>query len=340
MALSSRQKIFVYFVGVGLGMLILAVFPKKPDSKEHPWHSQTAPDGYYPIQFIDDYGRELTFDSQPRWLVSLAPSITEMLFALGMGDHLLAVTEWDNYPEEARVLREGGGNIGRIDRPDVEGIIELRPQLVIASNLTELSIIERVHLPPATQAISLHHDSFDDVVQDVAALGKILGVPGKAVRLIGELERKRDAILSHVSSLESPPRRAVIMLGIEEGLTPGWSPGADTWAGNLIEMAHGKNVAAKLGSSWGQVSLEALIAENVDVIFIKDQRSEGARQRLRSDIDAMKKSRAWSQLDAVRNNRIIIVEDGPFTIPGPRMVDALEQVARGLWPEQFDQGEF
>lgn len=329
----SKQKWLVYGLGVALGCGILWLFPERAPSGKHPWHAQTAPEGYYPLTVTDDYGREVTLATQPRWLISLAPSITEMLFAMGMGDHLLAVTEWDTYPEKARMLRDVGGNVGAMDQPDLEAITGLYADLVLASNLTPATVLDKV-TRGRTQALSLHHESFEDVLADVAQLGRVLGVPGKALALQATLRSRRDEIVAGVNEVSSEHRlRAVILLQLEDGLQPGWSPGEGTWLGDLVVMAGGENVAAALGRSWGQISLEGLLAADPEVIFVKAGVSAGANERLRQRIEGLSSHPVWQQMTAVKNGRIVVVPNGPFSIPGPRMVDALEIIAAGLWPE-------
>lgn len=333
MALSTAKKWLIYLIGVGLGCAILTLFPDKPKTGPHPWHRQDALEGYYPLTVTDDYGREVTLEKQPRWLISLAPSITEMLFAMDMGDHLIAVTEWDTYPAKAKELRDSGGNVGALDKPDLEAITAMHVDLVIASNLTPAATLDKI-TQGRTQAVSLHHDSFEDVLEDIAELGRILGVPGRALALRGELESKRREIEASLRPiLGESPRKAVILLHIEDGLQPGWSPGAGTWMGDLIEMAHGENIASALGSSWGQISLEGLLAANPEVIFVKEGDSPGANERLRQRLEALKAHPVWSRLRAIRNDRVIILPNGPFSIPGPRMVDAYRAIVNGLWPE-------
>lgn len=331
--MAKGQKILVYFIGVAIGTAILMLLPDKGEREAHPWHQQTAPEGFFPMTFTDDYGREVTLRDQPRWLVSLAPSITEMLFAMEMGDHLLAVTEWDTYPEKARQLRDHGGNVGAIDHPDLEEIATVRADLVIASNLTDASVLERIQAGSRSQAISLHHDSFEDVLQDISSLGTVLGVPGRALRLLNSLKADRDAILAQLEPVrDQPRRRAVLLLYLEDGAQPGWVPGEGTWLGELIGMAHGENIAAALGRSYGQLSLEGLLRADPEVIFMKVPTGDGARERLRAQVDALADHPIWSQISAVRNDRVVLVENGPFSVPGPRIVDALAAVAEGLWP--------
>ena len=123
------------------------------------------------------------------------------------------------------------------------------------------------------------------------------------------------------------------LLSLEDNLAPGWSPGEGTWAGDLIAEAHGENIAAKLGTEWGEYPLEGLLAEDPDVIFFKDGETPAEAARLRARLAALPDHPVWQHLRAVREDRLVILAPGPLSIPGPRMLDALEAVAAGLWPE-------
>lgn len=330
------QKVLVFLVGVVLGTLILQLIPRKEEKKEtHPWHAQTAPEGAYPMTIEDDFGRTVTLADQPRWIVSLAPSTTEMLYAMGMGDHISAVTEWDIYPDGARKLRDNGFSIGRLDAPDIERLYTLPVDAVIGSKLTPAHVYEKIQRTPRPISIVVDPASLDDLLtHDLPLLGKLLGVPGKALHLVGDLRQRRDTVAARLTTvMKGPRRRAVLLLGLEKNLAPGWSPGEGTWVGSLLEEAHGENIAATLGTEWGQFPLESLLSADPEVIFIKDGDSPEAAATLRERVAALSQHKVWQHLAAVKAGRIVILESGPLSIPGPRMVDALEGIADGLWPE-------
>ena len=333
------RKIFIYLVGVVIGIVLLQLMPREKGTREeHPWHAQTAPEGAFPLVVTDDYGREVTLAKQPRWLVSLAPSVTEMLFAMGMGDHLIAVTKWDDYPAEAKQLRDAGQNLGELDRPDIESIYRVGADLAIGSKLTPPHVYARIERPPAPMAVALEASSLDDLIEhDFPLLGKILGVPGKALPVVRSLRERRAAVARQLETVQqAPARRAVVLLGLEANLTPGFSPGAGTWVGSLLEEAHGENLAAQLSRSWGQLTLESLVTLDPEVIFIEDGKTEAEQRLLRERLARLPTDPVWQHLRAVRENRLVLVEAGPLSIPGPRMVDLLEAFARGLWPEAME----
>jgi iron complex transport system substrate-binding protein len=334
------RKVLIYLTGVLLGLLLLSLIPRKKEPREpHPWHSQTAPEGTYPMEVVDDYGRTVTFVRQPRWIVSLAPSATEMLFAMGMGDHLSAVTKWDTFPEEALRLRESGLTIGDLHQPDIERIFSLPADIVIGSKLTPRHVYERIQQDSRRVALAIEPESLDDLLErDLPLLGKVLGVPGKALGLVLPLRERRAAVHARLEAVRAlPPRRALILLSLEDNLAPGWSPGAGTWAGGLLEEAHGENLAARLGTEWGEYPLEGLLAEDPEVIFFKDGESPAEAERLRARLAALPEHPVWRHLRAVREGRLVILAPGPLSIPGPRMVDALEAIAEGLWPETSEE---
>lgn len=331
---SLWRKIGIYLSGVLLGLLILRLVPRDDRGDVHPWHAQTAPEGMYPLEVEDDYGRRVAFPRQPRWIVSLAPSVTEMLAALEMEDHLIAVTDADRHPF-AEQLKENRMSVGRMDAPDIERIYSLGADVVIGSKLTPLAVYDRAQRSPAPVTVALDARSLDDLLQeDFPTLGRLLGVPTRALEAVKTLRTRRSLVNERLRPVkQGEPRSAVILLGLEDNLAPGWSPGRGTWPDGLLREAHGRNVAAELGSSWGQLPLESLLSLGPEVIFIVDGATPPAAQRLRRQLEALPSHPVWQHLEAVKEGRIVILEHRSMNIPGPGMVDALEALADGLWPE-------
>lgn len=337
--MNTAKKVMVYLVGFMLGLVIVSMWSKnRPQREAHPWHAQTAPEGYYPLQVTDFHGRRLTFERQPRWFISMAPSITEILFAMNMGDHLMAVTDFCDYPEQARVLRSAGRSIGRMDQPDFEQFAVLRPDLILATDLTPPEVLARLHQPPRIIAAGLRHQSLDGLFAEIAFIGRITGVPSFAGNLLRDLRARRQSVEQALLPFRGQaPRRALILLAMEDTLQPGWSPGKDTWPDDLLQIVHAENPARSLGQSWGQVSLEALLTLNPEVLLVSVDSTEQARQRFQRQLVGMQTHPIWRQVDAVRNERVIAVPSEDMNIPGPRMLNVLEVFARGVWPEAFEQ---
>jgi iron complex transport system substrate-binding protein len=331
--MSRSRKILAYATGFVLGCLILALIPREPaQPKVHPWHGQTAPEGTFPLTVSDDLGRTVTLTVQPRHFISLAPSITEILFAMGMGDHLMAVTQWCSYPAEAKALRDAGAHIGSIDQPDRETIAAYRPDLIIGTDLTPPEIYTAIENPPRTVAVALSHESMADVLEDIRVIGEITGVHGKALNLIQRLQGERRAVEDRISAhLQEPRRRALFLLSIEEDFQPGWAPGKDAWVTDLIEASHAVNVAAELGNAWGEVSFEALLALDPEVLIIREGEKPEEQERLEKIIAGLPNHPVWKQVAAVREGHIRTVPNGPLNIPGPRIMQAYALIAEAIW---------
>ena len=332
--MTKGQKILTYATGFALGCLILAVVPReeKQAPKQHPWHAQTALEGTYPLEVTDDLGRTVRLERQPRHFISLAPSITEMLFAMGMGDHLMAVTQWCDYPDEARALRDAGAQIGSMDQPNRELIATYRPDLIMGTDLTPREVYATLENPPGTVAVALAHENMEDVMEDVRLIGRLTGVPGKAIRLVEELKAEQAAVRQAIEPFMGQPRPQVLfLLSIEESLQPGWAPGENTWVHSLIVEANARNVAAELGQAWGQVSFEALLSLDPEILLIRDGESAEAQAALRECIARLQEHPVWRQVRAVKAQRVHVLPHGPLNIPGPRIMEAYGAVAGAVW---------
>jgi iron complex transport system substrate-binding protein len=330
-------KFMVYAAGFALGCLILFSLPreKRQQPKAHPWHAQTAPEGTYPLEVVDDLGRVVRLERQPRHFISLAPSITELLFAMDMGDHLMAVTEWCDFPQQARALRDAGAHVGSINQPNRETIAAYRPDLVIGTDFTPPEVYAAIEQPPRTVTLCLKHQGMDDIIEDLRLLGKVTGVPGHALRLINRLKAERAAVEESLAPFrDQPPRRVLFLLSIEPDAQPGWAPGRDTWVGGLIEAAHAVNVAAELGTSWGELSLEALLALDPEVLILREAESPSAQARMEQELARLPEHPVWSQVRAIRDQRVHWVPAAPFTIPGPRVMQAYAATATAVWGGQ------
>jgi len=225
-----------------------------------------------------------------------------------------------------------------MDQPDRETIAAYRPDLIIGTDLTPPDIYAAIESPPRTVALALRHDGIDDVLRDIATIGKVMGVPGPAVRLINKLKTERDEVDKRLSNYRNlPAKRVLFLLSIEASGQPGWAPGKNTWVNELMVEANCKNVASDLGKAWGEVSYEALLSLDPEVVLVRDGESESSRSQIRNIVDSLGTHPVWRQVDAVRNNRVHILPHGPLNIPGPRMVDAYRLIAEAVWPPQSGQ---
>jgi iron complex transport system substrate-binding protein len=269
-----------------------------------------------------------TLDNEPRaaadempQVVSLAPSITEIIFALDAGDQLLGRSMHCTYPDAAATIP----SVGRIDLPDLETLLTLKPDRLILSGLTPIEVeqrIRRLGLP----TLRLEHSGLDGLRSDMVTLAETLGrvEEGRAL-----LERW-DSVIANVeaavaASNATPPR--VVLLYSMSAL---YSAGEGSFVGDLITLCGGVNIARKALSPWPQLNREAVLAENPQIILLamnSDKRSATDQVRF---IEQLQADSFWRQIDAVRDGRIHFIPSDWLTIPGPRTLNAIEAIFAAL----------
>jgi iron complex transport system substrate-binding protein len=268
---------------------------------------------------VDPTGRTVQVPSDPQRIVALAPSVTEMIYAVKQQRRLVGVTRFSNYPPPARKLPRVGSYI----QLDVERIVALQPDLVIAikdgNPLSAVEQLEAVGLP----VYAVNPLDLDSVMQSMLALGDLMGAKAQARRVVGDMQAriaKVKACLSHAS------RRPRVFFQI--GVSPIVSVGSDTFIHTLISMAGGVNVAA--GSApYPRYSREQVIALAPDVMVISSMERHTQFEQVKAGW------MQWPAIPAARNRAIYIAPPDLFDRPSPRLVDALEVLARFIHPELY-----
>ena len=318
----NKRRLTIYLLGVLLGCIILLLIPRKPKqpAEPHPWAAQTAPYGYYPRTVSDDLGRDVELARQPRLLVSLAPSITDMMASMGMADHLVGITRWCDNAQVADVPRIGG-----LDSPDIERILELRADLVVGTEMTPSSVYERL-AAVGVPAIAFRHQGLDDVLNDMRQLSLILGVPRLGLEATSRLEARQQAIVDALPPGGSRPTVAVLYDFDTFG-----SAGKGTWVNDLLLALRLDNIAAAAQSPWPTLSRESVLAQDPDYIILPRPRDPAEGRALDARINMMKADPVWSRLRAVAEGRIVILSPNSLSVPGPRAIRTLEEIARGVY---------
>jgi iron complex transport system substrate-binding protein len=260
------------------------------------------------ITVTDDAGRTVTVAQTPHRIISLAPSITEDLFALGLGGKVVGDTTYDNYPPAAVNITKVGG----FSSPSIEKIVSLNPDVVFASSLennTLLSTLSGYGIP----TVVLNPTSLTGILNDLSLIGKVSGSAGNSSALVANLTQKMTA---NSISVSSHPRVLYLVW-----YNPIMSAGADTFEGDIIAHAGGINVAQLANvSGYGTMSKESIVALNPSVIIANSAMNSTAVQQVKSDP-------ALATVDAVKNGKIYILDSDIISRPGPRAFDALEQIA-------------
>jgi iron complex transport system substrate-binding protein len=256
----------------------------------------------------------------PRRIVSTAPSITETLFALGVGNRVVGVSQFCNYPPEVQKLPKVGSYI----RPDPEAIAHLAPDLVIlersSRDLTER--LNALHIA----FVEVPHATLEDIFAEILVIGKATGVPERSAALIAQMRGSLDAIQSKAKAMPSP--RVVVIVDRQQGtLNNLIAVGPDNYVNQILEIAGGTNVLAKPGlPQYPHISLETVLRENPDVIIDLSgtQETEAARRASRAATLAL-----WGQyrdLAAVRNGHVYAGTTDSLVVPGPRTPIATQRL--------------
>jgi len=273
----------------------------------------------------DDLGNFFRLSvSPPERIVSLAPNITEILFALGLGDRVVGVTRFCDFPEAALGLRKVGGLVD----PNIEIIHSLEPDLVIAFRGNPLRVLARLrelHLPVFIL------DSAKDIgslFPFIEKIGLITGADEAAAALNRSLRTRLGSVERNLEGVRARPRVFVILYG--QGL---WTCGAESYLDNLLVKAGAVNVAARVPKKWFLYSRERLVRDDPDSIVVL-ARSEGDFVRAKRLI--LEES-SYKDIAAVKAGRIFRLEENAASRFGPRLVGVLEALARFLHPEQFGE---
>lgn len=263
---------------------------------------------------IKDEKANYTFKKPVDKIVSLAPSMTEILFAIGAGDMLVGRTKYCTYPAEASKIK----SIGTLYEPDIESILALKPELVLAAthmNADVMKMLDKANILTATQKSP---EKIDQIYTLIENLGIITGKDYTARALVSSLKGKVDRIANIANSIPKAERKTlyyVVGTGKSE-----YSAGSDTFISDVLTRAGAVNVASDV-TGWSY-SLEKLLSHNPEYIF-----GEGWAK------DSMKGSSNYSALSALKNDKFIVVDGNLFAIPGPRVIDlGMKQVIETLYP--------
>ncbi len=269
--------------------------------------------------YIDESGRKVNITPYPKRIVSLAPSITETLFALGLDKEIVGVTMFCNYPEAVRSKPKVGGFINI----SLERVVSLSPDLIIGTsdgNRRETVLqFERIGLP----VYIVNPVSLEDIFKMVLDIGRITGKEDTAKKLIFNLRRRVESVVLKTSQAKKP--RVFFLLSTDPMITVS----RDTLHDKLITLAGGVNVAGRDTIKYPRYSIEEVMVKQPDVIIITSMKKEDNFVQLRN------KWNEWKNIPAVRNNRIYIIDTDLITRSSPRIVDGLEELVKTIHPELF-----
>ncbi len=221
----------------------------------------------YPLTVTDDLGRKVTINKLPQRIVSLAPSNTEILFALGLDDRIVGVTDYCDYPEAAKTKTRVAG----YSTPDLEKLVSVQPDLVVAESIQEKTVLPALENLGMTVFVTEAY-TLDTILNDISVLGKITGKSGQAAHLVDAMNSKINAVVSKTQNLSSAQRPRVMYANWAD---PIWTMGRNTYVDDVINKAGGINIYAADFEKSRAVSLESVVAKNPQVIFVSGMGTTG-----------------------------------------------------------------
>lgn len=277
----------------------------------------------YPMTVIDDYGRPITITSAPEKIISLTPVNTEILFALGLGDKVVGVTDYCNYPPEARNKTK----VSDIVNVNAERVAMADPDVVFAGSLTKKEVAEQLE-SMGYKVIANDPRNASDVKDCIMLMGNVTGATENATRLVNDIDRRVTAVTDITSKMnESDKPKVLLVLSVEPSV---YVAGSNCYGDDLITLAGGRNAGESV-IDYGVMSTESIVDEDPDIIIVAvDEWSKPAYESLKNG------SLPWMKsLSAVKNGKVYALDSDTISRAGPRLPDAVDMMARAIHPELF-----
>jgi iron complex transport system substrate-binding protein len=273
-----------------------------------------------PILITDDLGYEIVLDKPAQKIISISPSLTEILFSVGAGDRLIGRDSNSNFPEAALSAADLGG---MWDGIPVEELLALEPDLILAGEIFSSDAIAELRELGLTVFWQANPDSFQGLYENILDVSFLTGTEEQAGSLVKSLQERVAVVQEKLSDVEERPL-VFYELDASDPANP-WTPGAGTFISYVIEQAIGQNLGDSLPGEWVQISSEALVAQDPEIILLADA-LYGVTP------ESLGERAGWSGIDAIVNGQVYPFDPFILSVPGPRLVDGFEQLAEILHP--------
>jgi len=270
----------------------------------------------------DDIGNEVEIEGPVERIVSLAPSNTEIAFALGLGDQIVGVTDFCDYPPQALEIEKIGGV-----EPNLEQIVALDPDLVLAIGGEPDPLIIGQLQELGLAVLVLKPDDLDALYHDIELVGQATGVQQRAEELVAEMQERVAAVTAVTADVTERPLVFYELDGTDP--TKPWTAGSGSWHDEFIHMVGGTNLAGTQESAWVQLNAEEIVAQDPVIIILGDA-AWGTTP------ESVAERPGWDVISAVRDGRVYPIDDNLISRPGPRVVEGIEELARLIHPELFE----
>jgi len=281
-------------------------------------------------KLVDDTGYVTSMDAFPNRIISLAPSTTEIVFALGLDEKIVAVSDYCEYPYNFSAWIAAGNmtSIGAFNNPNLEVIAFLEPDLIIATGGVQQETVETLRALDY-KVLVLNPANVDGILKNIELVGNATGKRAEAKTLNVNINNRINAVANKVAGAASTPK---VYYELYYTTGSSWTIGSLAYQNELIEKAGGINLFEDQQQDYYQYQVEALIARNPDVILLP---ASGMGTGVLESLDDVKKRPGWDTTNAVKNDRLYQIDSDIIELAGPRGVDAIEQLAEFFHPELF-----
>jgi iron complex transport system substrate-binding protein len=285
------------------------------DGEEAPPQATETGTGF-PVTMQRSDGREITIDKAPERIASLSPGATEILFAVGAGESVIASDNLSDYPAEAQEMI-------KLDafEPNVEAIVGVEADLIIVAHNQD-NVVEALDGLGEVVLYLTVPDNIDGVLEQIRLFGRVTGHQPEADELALALKSRIDAVVAKIAVVDQGPR---VFHELDNTL---FTAAPDSFVGDLYSLLKAQNIAAGSDNPYPQLTQEVIIERDPEVIILADEAFGETPETVES-------RPGWDVISAVRNERIHGIGADAVSRPGPRVVDALEELARFLYPDRF-----
>lgn len=277
------------------------------------------------IVLTDGLGRQVILAQPAQKIISLAPSSTEILYAVGAGKQIIGRDKNSDYPEEAKALADVGST--DMSKVNSEAILALHPDLVLLANITpkeQVKVLEDLGL---TVFMLANPTDLNGMYDNLRTTAKLTGHEAETETLIASLQARVKMVADKLAGAAEKP---LVFYEIDAtDVKAPWTAGPGSFIETMIGLAGGRNVGSSLKDPWAQISTEEIVKQDPDVVVLGDTVWGGVTPEL------VKARAGWAGIKAVKNGKIFPFDDNLLSRPGPRLVDGIEALAKLLYPDLF-----
>ena len=284
------------------------------------------------IMVVDDEGYTTNLSSIPQRIISLAPSNTQILFAIGVGDRVVAVTDYDHYPYDFSAWVAAGNmtSIGGFSTPNKETIASLDPDLILATIINDPDVVTLRDL--GYNVLVLNPNDVNGILDDITLVGRATGAEQSATNLVNSINDQISTIADKIAAANlSRP-----LVYYEVWTPPLMSAGSSSFINDVIARAGGQNIFADESQQYPAVSSEVVVQKNPDVILLPTDMANVGEDPFYGSVAQVKSRPGWGSISAVVNDRVVVVDGDLFAEAGPRVAEQIAVAAQAFYPELFN----